>query len=427
MSRSTPKTLLALAVSLALAGSIAACGDDEGDGGGTGGGGAPSGELKTGPGVTADTIRLGVLTDSSGVFAGLGIPLTDGNRAFWRQQNAAGGVCDRRVTLDVKDHGYDPQKAAGLYSQIEGDVLALNQLLGSAVTAAVLPNLQRDKLLSVLAGWPSQLAANPNVIVVGATYDVEAINGIDFLVEEKGIKQGDKLGVVYFEGEYGENFLTGAQHVAEKQGLELVEQKIKATDTDMSGPVAALKRQNVAAIALAAGPRQTASLAGVAAASGLNVPIIASGPGFDPALLKTPAAKALEANVSVVAATSPYDADAPGVSEARAGYEKAYPKGRKPYSVMAGWAESQVMYAILSKACENKDLTRDGLQTAVRQLNNVDLQGVVAGTLDYSNLGQPPSKSVYINKVDPKAAGGLVTVGGPRVSANAEAYQVEGG
>jgi ABC-type branched-subunit amino acid transport system substrate-binding protein len=244
-------------------------------------------------------------------------------------------------------------------------------------------------------------------------------------MQENGIKQGDKLGIVYFEGEFGENFLTGARHVAEEEGLELVEQKIKATDVDMSGPVAALRREKVDAIVIAVGPRQTASLAGVAAASGLNVPIMASGPGFDPALLETPAAKALEANVKIVGATAPYGLDAPGVRKARETYEKAFPKGRKHGSVMAGWAESQLMFNILSKACQNKDLTRDGLQTAVRQLNRVDLQGVVAGTLDYTQLGQPPSKSVYINKIDPNAEGGVVTIGGPRVSENAKGYKVK--
>ena len=71
---------------------------------------ASGGALKTGPGVTAKTISLGVLTDTSGVFAGLGGPLVEGNQLFWKLQNAKGGVCGRQVELIVKDHGYDPQK-----------------------------------------------------------------------------------------------------------------------------------------------------------------------------------------------------------------------------------------------------------------------------------------------------------------------------
>src|SRR5215510_10273719 len=74
---------------------------------------------KTGPGVTAKTISLGVLTDKSGVFAGLGGPLVEGSQLFWQLQNAKGGVCGRQVELVVKDHGYDPQKGVSLYREIE--------------------------------------------------------------------------------------------------------------------------------------------------------------------------------------------------------------------------------------------------------------------------------------------------------------------
>ena len=50
------------------------------------------------------------------------------------------------------------------------------------------------------------------------------------------LKPGDKLGHVYFEGEYGENALQGSKYAPRSKGLTLVEQKIKATDTDLSRP-----------------------------------------------------------------------------------------------------------------------------------------------------------------------------------------------
>ena len=77
-----------------------------------------SGSLKTGPGVTDTRSRLGLLTDLTGVFAALGKPIVQGTQLFWEQQNAAGGVCDRTVELDVKDHGYDPQKAVVQYREL---------------------------------------------------------------------------------------------------------------------------------------------------------------------------------------------------------------------------------------------------------------------------------------------------------------------
>jgi ABC-type branched-subunit amino acid transport system substrate-binding protein len=415
-----PTRIVAILMAALLAFSVAACGKGGGDAAQSGG------SLKTGPGVTKSTIRLGVLTDTSGVFAGLGGPLVDGNRLFWKLQNSKGGVCNRQVDLVVRDHGYDPQKGVSLYREIEPDVLALQQLLGSPVAAALLPSIQSDGVLTALAAWPSQLTANPNILVSGATYDIEAINGIDYLVEQGILQRGDRLGHVYFEGEYGENALQGAKYAAQRQGLQLVQQKIKATDTDLSAQVAALKRAGVKAILISAGPKQTASLAGVAAASGLDVPIVSNAPGFDPALLATPAAPALKKNVTMVSGTAPYAADAPGATEVSSAYPANFPKGTPKYSVDAGFAQAKLMYEVLQRACAAKDLTRAGLVKALRGMDAVDTGGLVAGTLNYSKLGVPPSRSVYLSKVDPKLPGGLAVLGAVRESVNAKAYEVPG-
>ena len=72
----------------------------------------------------------------------------------------------------------------------------------------------------------------------------------------------------------------------------------------MSGQVAALKRAGVKAIAVTTGPKQLASVAGIAASQGLNVPIVGNNPTFDPAVMTTPAAKALKANAYIVGSIS---------------------------------------------------------------------------------------------------------------------------
>src|SRR5882724_13439409 len=98
-------------VAAALLAAASGCGksSDSSSGSSSGGG------MKTGPGITAKTITLGVLTDLSGVFAPFGQPLTQAHQLYWKQQNAQGGVCSRTVKLVVKDHGYDPQKAVVQY------------------------------------------------------------------------------------------------------------------------------------------------------------------------------------------------------------------------------------------------------------------------------------------------------------------------
>jgi ABC-type branched-subunit amino acid transport system substrate-binding protein len=395
-------TVAALIASMCL-GALAACGKSES--------GGEQGDVKAGPGVTAKTLNLGILTDLSGTFAALGKPIVRATQLYWKQQNANGGVCGRKVNLVIKDHGYNPQRAVTQYRDIEPDIAALHQLLGSPVSVALLPSIDKDKMYTGLTAWTPALVGDPHIQITGATYDLEMINGVDYLVEKGLLSKGDTIGHIYFEGDYGEGALLGSKDVAEKQGLKLVEQKIKATDTDMSGPVSALKRAGVKAILMTTAPQQTAAAAGVATAQGLDVPIMSSGPGFAPQLLATPAAAALKKHLYVSASLSPYSLDKPGPTEVRDAWEKAYPGApASGVSVDFAWANAQLMTEVLSKACDNKDLSRQGIVDALHQISGEDLDGIVAGPLDYTKTGQPPSRTVYIARVNTKKPGGLETL-----------------
>jgi ABC-type branched-subunit amino acid transport system substrate-binding protein len=417
MSRSLKIAGAWLAVAMIAAG-LAACGSKGNESSSSGG------SIKSGPGVTAKTIKLGVLTDLSGVFAPLAKPLTEANQLFWKEQNAKGGVCQRKVELEIKDHGYDPQKAVVQYRDISSSIAGLQQLLGSPVTAALLPTLKQDSMLSLLSAWPSSLLSNDNIIVVGTTYDVEMINGLDYLKGKGLIKKGDKIGHVYFEGEYGENGLKGSTYFAKQNGMSIVQQKIKATDEDMSGQVAAFKQAGVKAIAVTAAPTQLASVGGIAASQGINVPILGNNPTFDPALMKTPAAKALKANVYVSSSISPWTVDKPKVKEVGKSFQSAYPKTDPKAAVQFGYVQAQVMYEILNKACDNKDLSRAGLVKASHEIS-VDTGGLIAQPLDYTKKGQPAERAVYIAR-PADVTGGLTPLPKEFDSEAAKSYKIGG-
>jgi ABC-type branched-subunit amino acid transport system substrate-binding protein len=421
MSRSLKAPYAILAVALIAIG-LAACGSKgDSDSSSSSGGGS----IKGGPGVTASTVKLGVLTDLSGVFAPLAKPLTQANQLFWKQQNAKGGVCKRTVQLDIKDHGYDPQKAVVQYRDMSQSVAALQQLLGSPITAALLPTLKTDSMLSLLSAWPSSLLSNDNIIVVGTTYDIEMINGLDYLLSKGLIKKGEKIGHLYFEGEYGENGLKGSKYFASKNGMTVVEQKIKATDTDMAGQVAAFKRAGVKAIAVTTAPTQLASVAGIAASQGMTVPIIGNNPTYDPALLKTPAAKVIKANAYISGSIAPWTVDKPQVKQVGDDFTAAYPKSDPKAAVQFGYAQAQVMYEILNQGCKNKDLSRAGLVKAAHQVSGIDTGGLISAPLDYTKVGQPSERAVYIAK-PADVIGGLRPLPGTFESATAKSYDVAG-
>jgi ABC-type branched-subunit amino acid transport system substrate-binding protein len=405
-----------LATGLALCLALSACKG--------GSGGQDTSGVKTGPGVTDTTIKLGSLVDLTAVFASLGKSLVQGTQLYWNEQNAKGGVCGRKVEVTVKDHGYDPQKAVALYREVTPDVLGLQTVLGSPVITALRSAISQDNIFTGFAGWSAAVLADPHVQLIGTTYDIETITGLDFLIRDKGIKAGDKIGHVYFEGDYGENALRGSQYLAGQKGMTIVQQKVKASDTDLTAQATAFRNGGVTAILMSTGPAQTASLAGVAKSIGLNVPIVSNGPGFTPQLLGTPAGAALKDNLHVVSSIAPFSLDKPAVRDAAAAFDKAYP-GDTPTQVgfMFGYTQALVTKAVLQKACDNKDLTRQGVLTAMHQISGLDTGGLVAGPLTYTDPAQPPSRTVYISRADASVPGGLKAIGEAVESEPAKSYR----
>src|SRR5579859_1015585 len=103
----TALRVLAVAGATALAGT--GCGTSTASGKPAAAG--PASSLRTGPGVTADTITLGALTDLTGPYASLDKSVVNAQQLYFQNLNADGGVCGRKTSLLVKDDAYDTQKA----------------------------------------------------------------------------------------------------------------------------------------------------------------------------------------------------------------------------------------------------------------------------------------------------------------------------
>jgi ABC-type branched-subunit amino acid transport system substrate-binding protein len=379
-------TAVAAAVVVATAGCSTRA--PESSGGGGGGEGGQGGEVLTDVGIEGTTITLGVLTDLTGVFAALGQDITNANTLFWQDNQ----VCDTySVELDVQDTTYVPQTGVQLYSGMEPNILAMQQTIGSPINTALAPEYESDQIVNFPSAWARTLTEIPGTGVVGATYDVELANGYSYLFEQGLLKDGDTVGHIYFEGEYGENGLAGSEAVAEERGLTIIPAQIKATDQDMTAQITQFAAAGVDAIALTVAPTQTASAAGVAAAQGLNVPIIGSNPVFAPGLLQGPAAQALKDNLYVASPVSAFDAQ----PELLAKYQEAYPNVQPSLGVLVGYGMSAIMKQVLDAACENGDLTRAGVVNAFNELQDVDTGGLVV-PIDGFETGRSPSLQSFI-------------------------------
>ena len=367
-----------------------------------GGGGGEAADVQTDIGVEGNTITLGVLTDLTGVFAALGNDITNANTLFWEENQ----VCDTYdVELDIQDTGYVPQQGVQLYSGMKDSVLAMQQTIGSPINTALAPEYEADEIVNFPSAWSKTLTEIPGTGVLGATYDVEIANGYSYLFEEGLLKEGDTVGHIYFEGEYGANGLAGTKAVAEEMNLTVVEAQIKATDQDMSAQITQFKAAGVNAIVLTVSPTQTASAAGVAAAQGLDVPILGSNPVFAPGLLAGPTADALVKNLYVASPISSFDKH----PEQLAAYEEAYPDATPSLGVVFGFAMGETMKQVLDAACENGDLTRTGVREAFDSLEEVDTGDLIVPLRGFET-GKSPSLSSFVLRPAKDVPGGATVV-----------------
>jgi ABC-type branched-subunit amino acid transport system substrate-binding protein len=352
------------------------------------GGGSAAADVQTDVGIEGTTIKLGVLTDLTGVFAALGKDITNANSLFWKDNK----VCDTYdVELDVQDTGYVPQQGVQLYSGMKDNIVAMQQTIGSPINTALAPEYEADSIVNFPSAWSKTLTEIPGTGVVGATYDVEIANGYDYLFQQGLLKEGDTVGHIYFEGEYGANGLAGTQAVAKEKNLEVIEAQIKSTDQDMSAQITQFKAAGVNLIALTVAPGQLASVATVAESQGLDVPILGSNPVFAPGLLQGPAANWLKTHLYVASPVSSFDANPDLLKK----YEEAYPDATPSLGVVVGTGMSTIMKQVLDAACENGDLTRAGVVSAFNDLKEVDTGGLVVPIRGFE-LGKSPSLESFV-------------------------------
>ena len=368
------------------------------------------GEIAIGDGVTEEPcpdavnddtgcIYLGVLSDlTEGPFAALAVPITDAQRNYWAQVNEAGGIAGFEVDIDTytRDTKYQPAEHAAAYQQIEPNVLALAQSLGTVNTEAVLGDMDSNDVLAVPASWWSGYAFSENdqglILETGYSYCTEAVVGLDWLTENHG--EPATIAAVGYPGDYGGDSAAGVELWAGANGgaeVTVVPTGPNQVTGGQDAVVSAVLAANPDAVVLAVGPAETAEIVGTLAAEGYQGRFLGSLPTWNPALLESAAAPALTGLYNHMSPTQQWDGDSAGVAamqESLGGEEPA--NG----GYVIGWVSSYPMHLLLETAAANGDLTRAGLRAAVDGLT-VDFEGM-AEPITYGGEGKDVAVSGVI-------------------------------
>jgi ABC-type branched-subunit amino acid transport system substrate-binding protein len=243
------------------------------------------------------------------------------------------------------------------------------------------------------------------------------MNGLDWAAEEFG--KPAKLLAVGYPGDYGGDSAAGVEIWAEANGAsaQTVETAPNATAGNQDAAVGAIAKAKPDVVVLATGPAEMAEIVGKSVASGFEGQFIGSVPTWNPAILKSEAAPAVEAKYHYVAPWGPYGSDTPAhraMEEATGGK----PPANDGYTF--GWIWSYPLKAVLEKALDNGDLTRGGIRKAVDQVT-VDYEGALPSR-KYGDPNETVVREAVIAKPDPKAPVGSSVLKDLFVGPTAEGY-----
>lgn len=230
--------LVALLLVIILAG---ACGNgDEKEATPTNGGDGAS------PPAGEDLV-IGLLGPVSGDAAVIGEQMTKPAKLAIKEINAAGGICNRQVRLEIRDDQADP--AAGVAAAKDlvssGDIAAIIGPAYSGVTQAVGPILKDANIFS-LAGSGSSALRDPEAFPYGfetyANTDFTAAAIVNYAADSF---KADTIGIISDTTEFSRALLDQVQPLLEQAGVQVVEkQDYTLHDPDMTTQMSALKQAN---------------------------------------------------------------------------------------------------------------------------------------------------------------------------------------
>jgi len=429
MRRYRGRALLGAALAVALlAGACSS--DDTSTTDTTAGGGGTTSEVTPGPGFDGTTINVGVLTPQTGLAEAIGTPLTAGNQAYFDRVNAAGGIAGKyKVELTVRDTEYQAPVAVTQYGDIKSNVAMFVQVLGTAIMDAILPQLKTDGIFAGPATLDAFWVREPNLMPIGAPYQIQAINGLDYAVNNLDAENKTLCAMVE-DSPYGDAGLEGLEYAADNYGVEVTEvQTFRLGDPSYTAQVNALSGAGCELVWLTSLPTTTIPLMTEANGVGFAPTWMANSPAWNALLAAGDLATYMADNFLLMAEGPQWgDTSVAGMAQMLEDIA-AYAPDQVPNIYFAfGYAQAWAAAQVLEKAVELGDLSPEGIIAASEQVGTLTFDGLLGDYVYGPVEDRDPPRGTTVNKVDPASAdtGFLVALETDLISDAAKSYKIEG-
>jgi ABC-type branched-subunit amino acid transport system substrate-binding protein len=175
-------------------------------------------------GISDGKIVFGQVAALTGPAQALGQGMRQGILAAFEEANRGGGVSNRKLELNSRDDGYEPEKTVEATKKIlnEDKVFALVGAVGTPTSQAGQPIATAAKVPFIGPFTGAEFLRNPYnryVVNVRASYFQETEAWIEHLTKDLGVS---KIAILYQDDAFGLAGLEGVQRAMSKRNMSLV-------------------------------------------------------------------------------------------------------------------------------------------------------------------------------------------------------------
>ena len=197
-------------------------------------------------GITSDSVKVGIITDTTGVVADYGRHLLMGVSDYIKYINEKGGIHGRKLNLIHEDDQYKIPLAIASFEKLvtKDEVLAILHCGGTPQTMALLPKIEKEKVPVIPPGMlvPMYTPYKRYVFSYGSTYSNQIEVLIDYVVNDLKVK-APKTGIVHWPVEWAKEGAKASKDRLKTYGVEPVgEIELPMGAVDASSQVLSMKR-----------------------------------------------------------------------------------------------------------------------------------------------------------------------------------------
>ncbi|MFH2011320.1 MAG: ABC transporter substrate-binding protein [Pseudomonadota bacterium] len=357
------------------------------------------------PGVTDDTIKVGVIFDQTGPVAILLRPVTTGIRYYFRYINEQGGIHGRKLkTLVEDDRATIPMSISAFKKLVYRDgIVALLGPTSTGGAISLMKSIEKEKIPTI-PGSSADRMVNPlnrYIFIIKDTNAGQMKVMIDYIMKDLEVKN-PRIGLVYPDNESGKADLDPGLERLKLYNVEPVSKQVLSFGAiDATSQVMNLKRAKVDYVLLLGSPTQPAIvLLREMKKFGLNVPLFGVHATCDESVLAIGDAANNFYAVSFVA--SWYD-EGSGLAKMREiilKYEPGTENQIRGKTFMPGWLDGLIYVEAMKRAGRNLD--GDAIVDAIESIKNYDTGGI-CGPLTFGPTDHKGGSAWKMFKSDPSA------------------------